>query len=67
MNIYLLCHGVFFYPLLLSLCLQIRYKNVRNLWIAVDKPVGKHHTRSAACVVSIIIDTPAVPYAMVSN
>ena len=42
---------------------------MRNLKISVDKLVGKvsinllHHAKSAACVISIIIDVPAVAYA----
>ena len=69
MNIYPLCHGVFFYPLLLIFCPQITYRKVRNLQIDFDNLVGKasinllHHTKSVACVISIIINTPAIAYA----
>ena len=50
MNVYPLCHGVFFYLLLVSFHLQIAYRKVRNLQIGVDKLVEKvlrnilHHT-----------------------
>ena len=40
-NIYPLCHGASFYPLLLSFHLQIAHRKVRNLQIDVDKLVGK--------------------------
>ena len=44
-------------------------EKVRNLQISVDKLVGKvlinllHHTKSAACIISIIIDVPTDAYA----
>ena len=34
-------HGASFYPLLVSFCLQITYRKVRNLRIGVNKLVGK--------------------------
>ena len=40
-HVYPLHHGVTFYPLLLSFCLQITYRKMRNLWIGVDKLVRK--------------------------
>ena len=40
-HIYSLCHGASFYPLLLSFCLQIAYRKVRNLQISVDKLVRR--------------------------
>ena len=70
MNVDPLHHDVFFYPLLVSFHLQIAYKKVRNLQNRVDRLVGKvlihslHHTKFArACIISIIIDAPAVAYA----
>ena len=39
MNVYPLYHGVSFYPLLFSFCLQIR--KVRNLQIGIDKLARK--------------------------
>ena len=69
MNIYPLGHGVSFYPLLIGFHLQITYRKVQNLQIGVDKLVGKvsmnllHHAKSAACIISIIINMPAVAYA----
>ena len=69
MDVYPLCHGVSFYPLSLSFHLQITYRKVRNLQIGVDKLIGKvsinslHHVKfikSAACVISIIINVPAI-------
>ena len=56
-------HGVSFYPLLLSFCLQITYKKVRNLQIVGDKLVEMmlinlvHHTVTAFIISTIIIDT----------
>ena len=44
-------------------------EKVRNLQISVDKRVGKvlinllHHTKSAACIISIIFDLPTDAYA----
>ena len=61
MNVYPLHHGVSFHPLLLGFCLQIAYRKVKNLRIGVDNLL--HHAKSAACVVSIIIDAPAIAYA----
>ena len=67
MNIYPLCQGASFY-LLLTFHLQIIYRKVRNLQNDVDKLVGKvvlkllHHAKSAACIISIIIDVPAVAH-----
>ena len=52
-NVYPLHHGASFYPLLVSLYLQITYRKVRDLQIGVDKLVGKAsinllpHTKSA--------------------
>ena len=69
MNVYLLRHGVSFYPSLLTFCLQIAYIKVRNLLIGVKNYVGKvlidllRHAKPAACTISIIstiIDAPAV-------
>ena len=43
---------------------ELLYRKVRNLQIGVDKHVGKIvlsflcHTKSAACIISMIIDTP---------
>ena len=61
-------HGASFYPLLVSFGLQITYRKVRNLQIGIDKFVGKvsinllHHTKSAAYIISIIINTPVATY-----
>ena len=70
MNVYLQQNGVSFYPLLVSFCLQITYRKVRNLQIDIDKLVGRlliklilHLAKLAACIISIIIDAPAVTYA----
>ena len=30
-------HSASFYPLLVSFCLQITYRKVRNLWIGINK------------------------------
>ena len=61
MNVYPLHHGVSFHPLLLGFCLQIVYRKVRNLQIGVNNLL--RHTKSAACVISIIINVPAIAYA----
>ena len=59
----------FLYPLLVSFHLQIAYGKVRNSQIGVNKLVGQVlinllcHAKfiaSAACVISIIINAPAV-------
>ena len=71
MNIYPLCHGVSFYPLLLSFRLQIAYRKMSNQ-ISVDKLVEKasinllHHEKST-CIISIIIDAPTVLTSIVSS
>ena len=39
-NVYPLRHGGSFYPLLVSFCLQIAYRKVRNSRIGVNKIVG---------------------------
>ena len=68
MNVFPLCHGVSFYPILVNFCLQITYRKVRNLQIGVDKLVGKvsinllRLAKSTACVIIIIIDVPAAAY-----
>ena len=52
-----------------SFHLHITYRKVKNLHISVDKLVGKvllnllHHTKSAGCVINMIIDASAVAYA----
>ena len=62
MNVYPLCHGVSFYPLLLSFHLQITYRKVRNLQIGVDKLyVGNMSINLLRHAISIIIDAPTVP------
>ena len=57
---------------IISFCLQIPYRKVRNLQTGVDKLVGKVsinllcYAKSAACIISIIsiiINAPAVAYA----
>ena len=40
-NVYPLHHGASFYPLLVSFCLQIACRKVRNLRIGVNKLLGK--------------------------
>ena len=71
-NVYPLLYGVSFTgSLLVSFCLQIAYNKMRNLQIGLDKLVGKvlinllRHTKSVAWV-SIIINVPAVAYAIVT-
>ena len=68
MDIYPLCNGVSFYPVLLSFCLQITYRKVINLQIDVDKPVGKVSINLLChtAVIIIIINAPAFAYARTS-
>ena len=57
------------FALLVSIHLQITYSKMKNLQIGVYKLVGKvsinllHHTKSAVCIISIIVNAPAVTYA----
>ena len=66
MNVYLLRHGVSFYPSLFTCRLQIAYRKVRNLLIGVKNYVGKvlmdllRNAKPAACIISIITDAPTV-------
>ena len=61
------------FSLLISFHLQIAYRKVRNLQKSVNKFVGKalinllSHAKLAICVISIIIDAPAIAYTMVSS
>ena len=63
-----MCHDASFYPVLVSFHFRIAYRKVRNLQISINKLVGMasinllhtlsllHHTKLAACVISIIVD-----------
>ena len=61
MNVYPLRHGDSFYPLLVSFCLQITYRKVRDLHIAIKKLIGKvlinllYHAKPATCIIRITI------------
>ena len=66
-------NGCFLHPLLLSFHLEIAHRKVRNLRIGVNKLVKKasikiNYVKSQllACLISIIIDAPAVADAVVS-
>ena len=63
MKIYPQHHDTSFYPLLVSFCLQITYRKMRNLQIHVNKLVGKvsinllyHAKIIASCKVSNLCD-----------
>ena len=62
-----------FILLLVSFCLHIAYRKVKSLQIGVHKLLGNmlvnllSQAKSAACVISIIIDIPIIAYPIVSS